>query len=149
MRSKVLYRIFDKERIGSEIFCTGFFASKKGIFGEEKKYQVLSSLREGEKDILYPRAPEQSLLNYMIMRNNIPVYNFALKAPLKERTGNSVTSTHFEEKNHILYDKGVRLTYLHYIGISAQVIKKACEGKNVEFPYRDIFLYYRRLHSAF
>jgi len=27
------------------------------------------------------------------------------------------------------------------------VMEAVCKGKNVEFPYRDVFLYYRYLHE--
>ncbi|HBL11493.1 MAG TPA: sugar transferase, partial [Cyanobacteria bacterium UBA11162] len=48
---------------------------------------------------------------------------------------------------HILYDKGHRLTYLHYIGLSSKLFAKVCRGENIDFPYRDTFLYYRYLHE--
>ena len=127
--------------------CSGFFASRKGLFDEGKLSKLMQNLENGEADLLYPFAPEQSLLNYMLMRSDVSIYNFALDLPYDKRTGNSVTSTHFEEKEHILYDKGVRLTYLHYIGIGSGPFRRLCSGENVNIPYRDIFLHYRYLHD--
>ena len=147
MKSKKVYQVFSKNRIDSEIFCAGFFASKRSTFDNKSKNSILAYLQTGEAEILYINGPDQSLLNYMIMRSNKPVYNFGIDLPYKERTGNSVTSTHFEEKSHILYDKNKRLTYLHYIGIPSYIIKKVCHGENLYFPYRDTFLHYRYLYE--
>lgn len=46
-----------------------------------------------------------------------------------------------------MYDKGKRLTYLHYIGVSSSVFRRLCEGENLDCPYRDVFLHYRYLHE--
>ncbi|WP_369816753.1 hypothetical protein A5482_012950 [Cyanobacterium sp. IPPAS B-1200] len=81
------------------------------------------------------------------MMSNINKCNLALELPPEQKTGNTVTSPHFENKNNVLYDKGVRLTYLHYIGVPSSVFTRVCAGENLEFPYRDIFLYYRYLHE--
>jgi hypothetical protein len=142
-----LHQVFPKTRIDAEIFCTGFFASRRGLFDDSKRDFILSGLKEGDAEILYPNAPEQSLLNYMVMKTNAGVHNFALSLPREERTGNAVTSTHFEAKENILYDKGKRLTYLHYIGVTSAPFRKLCAGENIDFPYRDIFLHYRYLHE--
>jgi hypothetical protein len=145
--SEKLYKVFDRQAFGSQVFCTGFFASKKGLFNDELSNLCLEGLRKNDAEILYPRAPEQSLLNYMIMKSGIQVYNFALDLPEDKRSGNSVTAPHFEDKGHLLYDKGRRLTYLHYIGIGSEPFRKLCRGENIDFPYRGIFLHYRYLHE--
>ena len=80
------------------------------------------------------------------MRSGSSIYNLALQLPKESITGCCVTSTHFEEKDRILYDKNNRLTYIHYIGLSSSLFKKVSEGENIIFPYRDLFLYYRYLH---
>ena len=142
-----LGELFPLERLQSEIFCSGFYASKKALFDEEKRNWFLSKLKEGESEILYPMAPDQTLLNYMLMRADLGIYNFALHLPENQRTGCCVTSPHFKEKDYILYDKGKRLSYLHYIGIKSKVFSKLCAGENIDFPYRELFLYYRYLHE--
>ena len=147
VKSSKLIDIFGDKRVKSEVFCTGFFASKRNLLSEEKCSIALSKLKSGQTDILYPKACEQSLLNYIIMVNNIYICNLAIKINKDKRTGNSVTSTHFENKNHVLYDKGNRLTYLHYIGIPSNIINRVCKGENIDFPYRDIFLHYRYLYD--
>ncbi|MEH2245786.1 Npun_R2821/Npun_R2822 family protein [Nostoc sp.] len=146
INSVKLLQVFDENRIKTEIFCSGFFASKKALFEPDKLVKLLSYLKAGEREILYPTG-DQPVINYMFMRSDIPVYNFAHHLPNHQITGNSVTSEHFEEKDKILYDKGNRLTYLHYIGIPPNINQAVCAGENIEFPYRDLFLYYRYLHE--
>jgi hypothetical protein len=145
--SPKLTQIFDENRIKNEIFCSGFFASKKGLFSPAKRQWLIEQLKEKDAEILYAMAPDQTLVNYMMMKSGYKIYNLALNLPPEKRTGNSVTSRHFENKNNILYDKNVRLIYLHYIGISSQAFTRLCQGENLDLPYRDIFLYYRYLHE--
>jgi hypothetical protein len=147
LSSPKLIEIFSQERINSEIFCSGFYASKRGMFPPEQRDWIISELQSGESDILYMSAPNQSVLNYMRMKNNVSFYNFALNLPTGAATGNAVSSLHFENIDQVLYDKGNRLTYLHYIGLSSKLFSKVCNGENIDFPYRDIFLHYRYLHE--
>lgn len=147
LSSPKLLEIFSQERINSEIFCSGFYASKRGVFPPEQREWLLSQLNNGESDVLYMSAPNQSVLNYMRMRANVSFYNFALNLPANEATGCCVTSPHFENQDYILYDNGSRLTYLHYIGLSSKLFNQVCDGENIDFPYRDIFLHYRYLHE--
>ena len=147
VKSPKLTQVFSQELIDSQIFCSGFYSSKRGLFDQEKCQWLLSNLQEGgEPEILYPRG-DQPVLNYMFMRSEIPIYNFADHLPQTIRTGNSVTSSHFQEKEHILYDKGNRLTFIHYIGVQPNMMTRVCSGENLDFPYRDLFLYYRYLHE--
>ncbi|MCL1472592.1 Npun_R2821/Npun_R2822 family protein [Argonema antarcticum] len=147
VKNPKLLEVFTQNRIEAEIFCAGFYAGKRGLFTLEKLDYIVSSLERGEAEILYMPAPNQSALNYMIMRSNIPVCNLALQLPKSQTTGCSVTSTHFELQDNVLYDRGNRLTYLHYIGISSNLFNRLCAGENIECPYRDIFLHYRYLHE--
>ncbi|WP_026100359.1 Npun_R2821/Npun_R2822 family protein [Fortiea contorta] len=147
LSSPQLLQVFSQKQIDSDIFCSGFYASKRGIFPPEQREWLLSQLRNGESDFLYMGAPNQSVLNYMRMKTNTSFYNFGRNLPTDKATGCAVTSTHFENRNHILYDKGNRLTYLHYIGLSSKIFNRVCAGENIDFPYRDIFLHYRYLHE--
>ena len=89
----------------------------------------------------------QTILNYMVMRSGISNYNFANHLSDDEKTGCCVTSSHFEVRDNLIYDKGNRLTYLHYIGLSSKIFNQVCAGENIAFPYRDLFLHYRYLHE--
>lgn len=143
--SPKLLEVFPQERIQKEIFCSGFYASKKDLFPQEKRNWLIEMLKNGEAEILYPMAPDQTLINYMMMRSEAKIYNLALELPKDEKTGCCVTSPHFTAENQILYDKGQRLTYLHYIGLSSRIFERVCAGENLDFPYREIFLHYRYL----
>ncbi|WP_088891833.1 Npun_R2821/Npun_R2822 family protein [Leptolyngbya ohadii] len=142
-----LYEIFPPERVHSEIFCSGCFASKRGVFPPEQREWLVAQLASGEAEVLYLGAPNQSVLNYMRMRSNVSICNLALSLPEEQRTGNSVTSAHFERRDHRLYDHNKPLTYLHYIGLPSRLFRQVCEGENVTFPYRDLFLHYRYRHQ--
>jgi hypothetical protein len=145
--STKLPKIFPLERIKSEIFCSGFYASKSNLFDENRRNWLLEQLAAGEAEILYPMAPDQTIVNYMMMRSGFCPYNFALKLPSEKRTGCCVTSPHFATEDWLLYDRGNRLTYLHYIGLPSSLFARVCSGENLDFPYRDIFLHYRYLHE--
>ena len=145
--SPKLLEIFPQERLNQEIFCSGFYASKKGLFDGERRNWLIEQLRAGEAEIVYPMAVDQPLLNYMMMRSNFSIYNLALQLPKEERTGCCVTSPHFQALDNILYDRGKRLTYIHYIGLSSSLFTRLCSGENLDFPYRDIFLHYRYLYE--
>ncbi len=147
LKSPKLFEIFDEARIRSEIFCAGMYAAKRGLLGPEQRDFLVSKLNEGEADVLYTSAPNQSVLNYLVMRSNTPVYNLALQLPKDQSVGCSVTSPHFENQANVLYDRGNRLSYLHYIGLSSKLFRRVCAGENVGFPYRDLFLHYRYLHE--
>ncbi|ERT04703.1 hypothetical protein M595_5353 [Lyngbya aestuarii BL J] len=147
LSSTKLEKLFPPDRIESDIFCSGFYAASKGLFDQPKREQLLHQLQAGEAEVLYPMAPDQTVLNYMVMRSGLKTCNLALSLPEQERTGNSVTSSHFQEKDHLIYDHGKRLTYLHYIGISSKIFGRVCAGENLDFPYRDVFLHYRYLHE--
>lgn len=147
LQSQKLLKVFDPKRIESEIFCSGFYGSKQGIFDQEQRNWLLSKLKAGETEILYNGAGEQPLLNYMVMRLNLRSYNFAYSLPEHEKTGCTATSKHFQVQDCILYDQGKRLTYFHYIGISPDWMERVCAGENIDFPYRDLFLNYRYLRE--
>lgn len=148
LKSSKLPEIFDPSRIETEIFCAGFYASKQGIFPDEQREWLLSKLEEGESEVLYYSAPNQSVLNYMVMRSNIPVCNLIFDWSEDRRTGNSVTNPNFEMRENTLYENGKRLTYLHYIGLSSKLFNQVSVGENIGFPYRDVFLHYRFLHES-
>ncbi len=145
LASPKLAELFTLEQIAANAFCSGFYGAKKSVFDLEKRNWLLDKIRHGEAEVLYEMAPDQTILNYMVMRLGISNYNFARELPANERTGCCVTSSHFTEKDRILYDNGNRLTYIHYIGLASELFGKVCAGENYEMPYRDLFLHYRFL----
>jgi hypothetical protein len=145
--SEKLLQVFTPHQIDREIFCSGFYASKRGIFSQAQLETCLTALQSGEHEILYEMAPDQTILNYWVMRSSLSIYNYAVELPTSESTGCCVTSNHFEGHGHQLFDRGNPLTYLHYIGLSSSLFRDLCLGNNVDFPYRDLFLHYRYLHD--
>lgn len=145
--SEKLLQVFTPHQLDREIFCAGLYAAKRGTFSQVQLDTCLDYLKAGEQDILYAMAPDQTLLNYWVMRSNLSIYNYALELPSTEATGCCVTSNHFEVQDNLLFDRGNPLTYLHYIGLSSSLFKRLCDGENLDFPYRDIFLHYRYLRD--
>jgi len=143
VNAKNLTTVFEQPRLATEIFCAGLYASKKGLFTNDMLAELLASLQAGDAEILYANGPDQSILNYMVMKSGIPAMNLARTLPAAARTGCCVTSNHFEESNHVLFDRQQQLIYLHYIGVNSRFFKRVCENENIVFPYRDLFLHYR------
>ena len=142
-----LTQVFGPEVMAQHIFCSGFYGAHRGVFSADKRAWLLEQLEQGDAEILYTGAPNQSLLNYMVHKSGLRVQNLVFSQPKEAITGNSVTSSHFKARDHILYDKGARLTFLHYIGISSKSFRALCAGENITFPYRDIFMHYRYLKA--
>jgi len=137
--------VFNLGKLHSHIFCAGWFAAKKGILTRNNSNQLLEKLISGEAEILSLRGTDQPLFNYLVARSGISFYNFAYHQPAGV-TGNH-WSSQFDVIDYVLYDKGRRLTYLHYMSISAAKINQLCAGEDVEIPYRNVFLHYRYLKS--
>ncbi|MEG3840344.1 Npun_R2821/Npun_R2822 family protein [Microcoleus sp. herbarium14] len=145
LSSAKLAEIFNCDRLQSRIFCAGWFASKKAILNRNNSAKLLTKLTSGEAEIFSLRGTDQPLFNYLVARGKISFYNFAYAQP--ERVTGNHWSSQFDVIDYLLYDKGRRLTYLHYMSISAAKINRLCAGEDVEIPYRDVFLHYRYLKS--
>ncbi|MEL6325419.1 MAG: Npun_R2821/Npun_R2822 family protein [Cyanobacteria bacterium J06626_23] len=147
VQSSRLYQVFSPQQLQTQIFCSGFYATRRQIFSDTQLAELLFHLQNGDAEILYSQAPDQTILNYMVMKSDLRFTNLALQRPPDRVTGNSVTSPHFEIRDHIVYDRGKRLQYLHYIGVSSKLFKRVCQGENWAIPYRDVFLHYRYRHA--
>ncbi|MBW4497350.1 MAG: glycosyltransferase [Oscillatoria princeps RMCB-10] len=131
------------EEVTSHIFCSGWFASKKGMFNPVKLANLLEKLKAGEANTISLQCIDQPLLNYMVLRSDISYYNFAYHG-IDEATG-SHWSSKFETVDNVLYDRGRRITYLHYMSVPSSKFTQLCAGEDVDIPYRDVFLHYRYL----
>ena len=136
--------VFPADQIASSIFCAGWFASKKGVFSDTKLAELLTALEAGEADVMALWGPDQSLMNYLVLRSGMSYYNFALHGDAP----GSHWSSQFAEIDHVLYDRGRQLTYLHYMSIASAKFNQLCAGIDVDIPYRDLFLHYRYLNAA-
>ncbi|MCU0517312.1 MAG: sugar transferase [Oscillatoria sp. Prado101] len=140
-----ILQVFAPEKLKYHIFCAGWFASKKGVLNNHKLANLLDKLRAGEADVMALWGPDQSLFNYMVLRSDISYYNFAYHG-IDQATG-SHWSSQFETIDNVLYDRGRRLTYLHYMSVPSGKFTRLCAGEDVDIPYRDVFLHYRYLKS--
>ncbi|MDB9526886.1 sugar transferase [Oscillatoria sp. CS-180] len=147
LSSPKLKSLFSEKALEMKTFCSGFYGAKLGAVAQDDIEWYLQRLAQGEAEVLYPMAPDQTILNYFVLRRPIESANLAIALSREERTGNSVTSTHFEERDNVVFDGDLRLLYLHYIGISSKLIARLCEGENLDIPYRNTFLHYRYLHA--
>jgi hypothetical protein len=138
-----LLEIFSTEQLDSHLFCAGWFASKKEVFSQAMLDDLLVSLELGEADLMALWGPDQSLMNYMVLRSKISYYNFAFHGGAP----GSHWSSKFDQVDHTLFDKGRQLTYLHYMSVSSQKFNQLCDGIDAEIPYRDLFLHYRYLRA--
>ena len=138
-----LKSLFSTAQIHHQVFCSGFYGSHRGLLTPDNCQDLLQSLQAGDAEVLYPMAPDQTVLNYLVMRRGLSTCNLAHRLPPAQRTGNAVTSPHFTLQGATVLDKGRPLTYLHYIGVPSRDFRQLCQGKNIAIPYREVFLHYR------
>lgn len=150
--------------LANRFHCSGFWASKRGAIATDDLDYFLKELAQGDIKIFKTWLSEQLLLNYMTLKKGLKLYNFTLDENSNHNTGVCITSPHFEEKEHILYDKGKKLTYLHYMGIKNERLQRLSDWEKLklpfknqalyladkvfkwqlgDIPYKDLFLYYR------
>ena len=125
--------IFTAEQL-ADVFNSGFWASRKGIFAEDKLYELLKECAQHREyfDFSY-RTTDQPILNYLILKSTQKRLNL-VKLPGKE-PGSWAGSKHFQKRDGILYDGEQPLRYLHWAGTPM-----VAGG-----PYREIWEYYRYL----
>lgn len=138
-----LEKVFSLENISKHVFCSGWFASKKGVFDDAMLANLLEKLEAGEADALAWADSDQTVLNYLVLRSGISYYNYAAHG---SATGNHWASK-FDVVDNILYDQQQPLTYIHYMSVSSSDFARLCAGEDVNIPYRDVFLHYRYLKS--
>jgi hypothetical protein len=126
-------KIFTESQL-EDVFNSGFWASKKGIFTEAQLYELLQECARHREyfDFTY-KTTDQPILNYIILKSTQKRLNL-VKISDKE-PGSWAGSRHFTEKEHILYDGENPLRYLHWAGMP--MIPGGA--------YRELWEYYRYL----
>lgn len=126
--------IFTEEQL-QDVFNSGFWASKKGVITEDQLYEVLQECAQHREYFDFTQGvTDQPILNYLILKCFPKRANLAKEgAP-----GSWGGSKHFENRNYVLYDRGTRLQYIHWAGISM----------NPKAPYWEIWEHYRYLHES-
>ncbi|MBD1879925.1 Npun_R2821/Npun_R2822 family protein [Coleofasciculus sp. FACHB-T130] len=158
-----------EDALAERIHCAGFWGSKQNLIDEKDLDIFIKELANNEVKIFGEWLSEQRILNYMTLKKRFDLYNFTLDEKSEYKTGVCVTSPHFKEKNHILFDQEKRLTYLHYMGVKNDRFERLCRVAQLNFPlkniyiklsdklldwqissipYKNVFLYYRFLHET-
>lgn len=120
-----------------DVFNSGFWASKKSAISYE---QMLTLLRECAAHREYfdfsRQTTDQPIMNYLVLKS-MPRRGNLVKL-VENEPGSWGGSPHFEEKDHVLYDRGRRLRYLHWAGTPMRT----------GGPYRELWEYYRYLYEV-
>ena len=127
--------IFSQEQL-QDVFNSGFWGSRKGVITEDRLYEVLTDCAQHREYFDFAQGvTDQPVLNYLILKCFEKRMN--LSKPPENAPGSWAGSTHFENRNNVLYDRGKRLNYLHWAGISMR------PGA----PYWEVWEHYRCLHE--
>lgn len=128
--------IFSDSQLNN-VFNVGFFCSNKNLLSQEDLSNTFKFCAK-YPDFFYLKNSEQTLMNYLMLKKNIAIFNIA-NQPSKE-PGNWAGSPNFKEQNKILIDSNINkpLKFLHWAGIQ---IEPGC-------PYWDIWEHYRYLNTS-
>jgi hypothetical protein len=128
--------IFTPEEL-QDVFNSGLWGSKKGIFELEQFYNLLRECAAHREYFDFSGGTtDQPLMNYLVLKGIQHRTNLAKTVP--NEPGSWAGMAHFQEKDHILYDKKQqRLRYLHWAG----------QPMRPGGPYRSLWEYYRYLDS--
>ncbi|MBD1840085.1 sugar transferase [Coleofasciculus sp. FACHB-64] len=126
--------------LANRIHCSGFWASKQNLINEKDLDGFIKGLANDEVKIFGEWLSEQRILNYMTLKKQFNLYNFTLDEKSEYKTGVCVTSPHFEDKNHILYDQEKKLTYLHYMGVKNDRFERLCQVAKLNLPFKNIYI---------
>ncbi len=120
-----------------DVFNSGFWASKKSAMSFDKLYETLKECAQHREYFDFTQGvTDQPILNYLVLKN-IPKRGNLVKI-LEGAPGNWGGSSHFKEIDHVLYDHGKRLQYIHWAGTPMK------PGGS----YWQIWEYYRYLHEG-
>ena len=125
--------IFSDQQL-EDVFNSGFWASKKGIFSESELYNLLKECSQHREYFDFSqKTTDQPILNYIILKSTQKRLNLVKLS--QGEPGSWAGSKHFQQKDHILYDKDKPLKYLHWAGTPMKP----------DAPYRELWEYYRYL----
>ncbi|MFM2064736.1 MAG: hypothetical protein RLZZ507_4407 [Cyanobacteriota bacterium] len=129
-------QIFTEPQL-EDVFNSGFWGSRKGIFTQEQMEATLSECAKHREYFDFTEGvTDQPILNYLVLKLIAKRGNL-VKIP-GGGPGSWGGSPNFQQQDYILYDKGKRLKYLHWAGI------KMKPGS----PYWQLWQYYRYLHQG-
>ncbi|MBW4521177.1 MAG: methionine synthase [Scytolyngbya sp. HA4215-MV1] len=127
--------LFSDEQL-QDVFNSGFWASKKSALPLERMVELLRECAAHREYFDFSRqTTDQPIMNYLVLRS-MPRRVNLVKLRANE-PGSWAGSPNFQEKDHILYDRGTPLRYLHWAGTPMKA------GS----PYRELWEHYRYLHE--
>lgn len=99
-----------------DVFNSGFWGSKTGIFTEKKLYEVLRECARHREYFDFSRGvTDQPILNYLVLKL-LPKRANLVKLQ-RDSPGSWAGTPHFRAQDFILYDGDQPLKYLHWAGI--------------------------------
>ncbi len=129
------HQIFTETEL-EDVFNSGFWGSKKGVITLEQMYETLKECAQHKEYFDFTEGvTDQPVMNYLVLKN-MPKRSNLVKVP-EGAPGNWGGSSHFKEIDHVLYDNGKRLKYIHWAGTPIK------PGGS----YWNIWEYYRYLHE--
>ena len=124
-------KIFTEDQL-QDVFNSGFWGSRKNIFAYD---QMLTRLRECAAHREYfdfsSGTTDQPIMNYLVLNEMDRRLNITKANP--NEPGSWGGSSHFQERDRLLYDGDRRLRYLHWAGTPMR------PGG----PYWEVWEYYR------
>ena len=119
-----------------DVFNSGFWGSKKDTITLEQMYALLRECAQHREYFDFSSGTtDQPLMNYLVLQA-IPS-RLNLTQAVEHEPGSWAGSSHFQRKDHKLYDGETPLRYLHWAGTPMRT----------GGPYRDLWEYYRYLHN--
>jgi hypothetical protein len=98
-----------------DVFNSGFWGSRKGIFSYEEMLTLLQECADHRDYFDFSTGTtDQPIINYLVLKGTKHRINIARVNP--EEPGSWAGSAHFEQKNWLLYDGDQPLRYLHWAG---------------------------------
>lgn len=141
--------LFSKDEVRSQLHCSSFFGSKRGLF----KPTTLQEMKERlvhQAEVRWINGngwwDDAFLFNYMTLSDSYSLFNFTQSANSRERTGNCANADPFVAIEVLYNYEGLKpINRIHYMGYSAQDFKQLCQGKDAGIPHQSTFLSYRYL----
>jgi lipopolysaccharide biosynthesis glycosyltransferase len=130
--------VFTEQEL-KDVFNSGFWISRKGIFPEEAIWETIRFRAEYPEFFDSLPTTDQPILNYLILKYVPNRFNLARSS--SPMPGNWAGSPHFKSQNNILIDPTVNkpLQFIHWAGMRTE---PGC-------LYFDIWEYYRHLNTSF
>ncbi|MBW4514396.1 MAG: hypothetical protein KME11_04155 [Timaviella obliquedivisa GSE-PSE-MK23-08B] len=135
--------------IQTQIHCSSFFGSKRGLFDSHKLSELKQKLVEQQEVNWINGIAEAFLFSYLTLRGEYSLFNFTLSPDSQDRTGNCADADRFVEKDQILYNAdGLKPIHrIHYMNYGAEKFARLAQGENVGMRYQEMFLLYRFLKN--